>query len=108
MRKGVILVVVIGIMLVILTLALAALHLMAQESRITEHNIKRTRAFYAAQAGMIYALEELRKGTDPSGAINIGAGISGYPPAGLPVTITYFDDDTGPGGTDPVDISVTY
>lgn len=63
MRKGVVLTVVIGIMLVILALAVAALHLMTQESRIVEHKIKRTRALYAAQAGMVDALEQLRNGT---------------------------------------------
>jgi len=62
MRKGVILVVIIGIVLIISTLALAALFLMAQESRIAEHKIKRTKAFFAAQAGMVLALEQLRKG----------------------------------------------
>ena len=62
MRKGVILVVVIGVMLAIFTLALAALFLMTQQSRIAEHKIKRTKAFFAAQAGMVLALEKLRKG----------------------------------------------
>ena len=62
MKKGVVLVVIIGIMAVISALALAALHLMTQESRIVEHKIKRNRAFYAAQAGMVLALEKLRKG----------------------------------------------
>jgi len=62
MKKGVVLVVVIGVMLVIFTLALAALFLMTQESRIAEHKIKRTKAFFAAQAGMVLALEKLRKG----------------------------------------------
>ncbi len=63
MKKGVVLVVVIGVMLVVFTLALAALFLMTQESRIAEHKIKRTNAFFAAQGGMVLALEQLRKGT---------------------------------------------
>lgn len=63
MKKGVVLVVVIGVMLVIFTLALAALFLMTQESRIAEHKIKRTKAFFAAQAGMVLVLEKLRLGT---------------------------------------------
>ena len=61
MKKGVVLAVIIGIMIVISALALAALHLMTQESRIVEHKIKRTGAFYAAQAGMVLALEKMRK-----------------------------------------------
>ncbi len=63
MRKSVVLTVVIGIMLVILALAFAALHLMTQESRIVEHKIRRTKAFFASQAGMVDALDRLRKGT---------------------------------------------
>ena len=108
MKKGVVLVVVIGVMLVIFTLALAALFLMTQESRIAEHKVKRTRAFFAAQAGMVHALEYLRKGNDPSGTIYIGSGITGYPSAGLPVSITYTNDNSGPGGIDPVSITVNY
>jgi len=109
MRKGVVLVVVIGVTLVIFTLALAALLLMTQESRIAEHKIKRNRAFFAAQAGMVDALEDLRKGVSPAGTINIGSGITGYPSTGLPVVITYTAGaGTGPGGTDPVTITVDY
>ena len=108
MKKGVVLVVVIGVMIVIFTLALAALFLMTQESRVAEHKIRRTRAFFAAQAGMIFAFDALRNGADPSGTINIGAGIAGYPAGGLPVVITYTNDNSGPGGTDPVNISVNY
>jgi len=63
MKKGVVLVVVIGVMLVIFTLAVAALFLMTQESRIAEHKIKRTKAFFAAQGGMVLAMERLRLGT---------------------------------------------
>ncbi|UCC95599.1 MAG: hypothetical protein JSW40_02320 [Candidatus Omnitrophota bacterium] len=65
MKKGVILVVVIGIMFVIVILAFAALALMTQESRIAERKIGRTRALFTAQGGMIHALERLRtEGTD--------------------------------------------
>lgn len=110
MKKGIVLVVVIGVMLVIFTLALAALFLMTQESRIAEHKVKRTRAFFAVQAGMVRALDYLRQGTNPSGTFYIGSGITGYPPAGLPVTITYPAGGvgTGPGGTDPINITVNY
>ncbi len=108
MRKGVVLVVVIGVILVIFTLALAALILMTQESRIAEHKIKRNRAFFAAQAGMVEALEDLRKGVNPTGTISIGGGISGYPASGFSVAITYTDNNSGPGGTDPVVVTAWY
>jgi len=64
MRKGVVLVVVIGVMLVVFTLALAGLFTMTTESRVAEHKIKRTRAYYAIQAGTILAREMLRR--DPA------------------------------------------
>jgi len=62
MKKGVILVVVMGILIVLSILALVGLYLISQESRIAEHKIRRMKAFYAAQAGMVIALEELRRG----------------------------------------------
>ena len=74
MKKSVILVVVVGIMLVLSTLAIVALSLMTSESRIAEHKIKRTRAYYAAQAGIVDGLEQLRKG-----AIALPATGTSYP-----------------------------
>jgi Tfp pilus assembly protein PilX len=67
MKKSVILVVVVGIMLVLSTLALVALSLMTSESRIAEHKIRRTRAYYAAQAGIVDGLEQLRRGVANGG-----------------------------------------
>jgi Tfp pilus assembly protein PilX len=94
-KKGVVLVVVIGVLLVLSILALVAVNLMSQESRIAEHKIRRIRAFYAAQAGEVDGLERLRRGTialpTPGNptiyTINIGAGLVGYPAAGYPVNI---------------------
>jgi len=63
MRKGVVLTIVMGVALVIFTLALSALYLMTNESRIAEHKVRRMRGFYAAQAGFVLATEQLRKGT---------------------------------------------
>ena len=106
MKKGVVLVVVIGVMLVIFTLALAALFLMTQQSRIAEHKIKRTRAFFAAQAGMVYALEQLRKGVaivSPH-SVSPTTPTQGYP---LDANITV-NAGAGVDGTDEVIISVTY
>lgn len=106
MKKGIVLVVIIGVVLVIFTLALAALFLMTQESRIAEHKIKRTRAFFAAQAGMIYALEQLRKGDAIVSPHSVGPAVptQGYP---LNANIT-INAGVGIGGTDEVIVSVTY
>lgn len=65
MKKGVVLVIVIGVLFVIFTLALTVLYLMTQESRIAEHKIRRSKAHFAAQAGIVDAFEQLRKGTKP-------------------------------------------
>jgi len=109
MKKGVVLVVVIGIVMVICTLAVAAIFLMTQESRLAEHKIRRSRVFFAAQSGMVRALERLRKGVvNPSETIHIGVGVPGYPTAGIPVIINYVNDNSGPGGTNPVNITVNY
>jgi len=107
-----VLVLVIGILVVIFALALLATMVMTQEARIAEHKIRRIRAFFAAQAGMVYAMEQLRNGNDPSGtpAFYIGQNIVGYPPGtGLGVDIEYSPTDiSGPGGTHPVSVTVDY
>jgi Tfp pilus assembly protein PilX len=61
-RKAVILIVVMGTLLIISILCVIALYIMTQESRIAEHKIKRMRALYAAQAGLVVTFESLRKG----------------------------------------------
>ena len=105
MKKGVVLVVVIGVMLVIFTLALAALFLMTQESRIAEHKIKRTKAFFAAQSGMVLALEQLRKGFWlPNGSYCLSNGVA--PNLGG-CTNTIVDVPTNPANRLPYDVRIT-
>lgn len=62
MKKGLVLIMVSGIMVVITILAVVALNLMTVESRTAEHKIKRTRAYFSAQAGIVDAFERLRRG----------------------------------------------
>ncbi|MCK9574050.1 MAG: hypothetical protein M0R20_06630 [Candidatus Omnitrophica bacterium] len=62
MKKALVLVMVSGIMLVISILAVAALNLMTVESRTAEHKLRRIRAYFAAQAGIVDRLEALRRG----------------------------------------------
>ena len=119
-KKSVVLIVVIGVLVVVFTLALVALYLMTQEARIAEHKIRRTRGVFAARAGMVHALEQIRTGayqasTAPHCAggtlctetISVGdSATHGYP---LSVTITYDSSvTTGPLNTSPVNISVDY
>jgi len=87
LKKSVILVVIIGLMFVIFALTFAALYLMTQESQVAERKIRFMRAFYAAQAGVVHALEVSRTGASLSN-INVGNGVTGYPTGGMLVTVT--------------------
>ena len=82
---------------------------MSQQARITEHKIKRMRAYYAAMSGVAYAFNQLRQGNDPSGspALSIGNGIYGYPAGGLGVNIQV-NPGAGIAGTDEIKITVNY
>jgi len=96
MKKAAVLVVVIGVMFAICILAIIALNLMTQESRIAEHKVKRMRAYYAAQSGQIDAQEKLRRrmidrptvGNPINYQINeFGKGIPDYPANGYTIDI---------------------
>ena len=106
MKKGVVLIIVIGIAMIISCLAITVLLYISQGSIISENKIMRTRAYYAAQAGIVSGLEQLRKGEAVSDVF-IGAGIDGYA-GGLNVAVSYINDNTGPLGTDPLEVVVTY
>jgi len=75
-KKGIVLIVVIGILIIIFTLALVAMYLMTQEARIAEHKIRRMRAFYSAQAAVVDVLERLRRGLPAPGLATPGPGVS--------------------------------
>lgn len=124
-RKGVVLVVVMGVLIVVFTLALVAMYLMTQDARLAEHKIRRIRGSFAARAGMIHALEQARNGVYTPAVcnplancncdanvcteqLNIGAGVAGYPAAGLPVTIVFNRATGDPMNTHRIDISVSY
>jgi len=112
MRKGVALLIVMGAIVVISTLALASLYFTTQQSRITEHKIKRIRALAAAHAGIIHALEGLRRGddTDP----DIDAIVDSMPNVNdhqVDLEIgDFIDNNTIPliNGTRPIDSTVDY
>lgn len=103
MRKGVILIIVLGVMLVIITLALYALNVMTQQSRITERQIKQMRLFYAAQGGIARAREDLMAGRLPVN-YTFGAGWEGYG-AGITVNIT---NESAGGGLQYLNVTASY
>jgi len=61
-KKGVILFIVIGVIMVVAILSTAFLRIMSNHSRLTHHQVSRIQAYYAAKAGMVFALEKLRTG----------------------------------------------
>ena len=86
MKKGLVLILVIGVMFVLTILAVAALSLMTTESRVAEHKIRRTSAYYAAQAGIVDGLERLRRNLvalptagNPT-TYSLGTAVNGYTP----------------------------
>ena len=65
-NTGVILFVVIGVILVVGVLANVLLRIISNQSRLTHHQVSRIQAQYAAKAGVVYALDKLRRNDDAS------------------------------------------
>lgn|SRR3989338_9020587 len=60
-KRGVALLMVLGTVLVVVILANVIIAIISSQSRLTHHQVSRIQAYYAAQAGMNYALEMLRR-----------------------------------------------
>lgn len=61
--KGAALYLVIGTLIIVVILARVILSIILNQATISRHHSTRIQAYYAAQAGMNYALEQLRTGT---------------------------------------------
>jgi len=61
-KKGAILFIVIGIIVVVSILAIAMFKIVSNQAGVTDHQVQRIRAIYAAKAGMVFALDQLRRG----------------------------------------------
>ncbi|MFH1339272.1 MAG: hypothetical protein ABIH40_05475 [Candidatus Omnitrophota bacterium] len=61
-RRGVALILILAVILAVVFVANIALVLISSQSRLTHHQVSRIQAFYAAQAGINYALERIRQG----------------------------------------------
>ncbi len=61
-KRGVILFIVIGIIIVVVALATVILRIISNQARLTHHQVSRIQALYAAKAGMVLAFEKLRTG----------------------------------------------
>lgn len=112
MKKGVILVVVMGVFIVLATLAIVVVSVMSQEARVAEHKMKRMRAFYAAKAGVVHAFARLKAG-HTHGAIetadlDLDTDGDGTDDTHVDITIDPVISGGPYDGTYPVHTSVTY
>ena len=62
-KKGVAIFMVLATIMIVVVLANVVLAIISNQSRITRHEVGRVQAYYAAQAGLVYAMEKLRNGS---------------------------------------------
>jgi hypothetical protein len=60
-KKGMLLFIVVGIIITVAVLSTIILRIAANQASLTHHQTKRIQAIYAAKAGVIYALDKLRR-----------------------------------------------
>ena len=72
-KKGAILFIAIGVIMVVSFLAVVVLRIVSNQASLTSHQVNRIQAQYAAKAGMVYALDQLRRGvwTFPADCTNL-------------------------------------
>jgi len=122
-KKGVILFIVIGVTIVFIILATVILRVIANQSRLTHHQVSRIQAQYAAKAGIIYALDKLRlnndanwptTGTYTRTMYKSGASAAGdfnepdLPSSIQSVSITVYAPGTGISGTRKITATADY
>ncbi len=127
-KRGFILFIVLATVLVVAILAGVILSLISSQSRLTQHQVSRIKAYYAGKGMMNYAFEMLRKGSSASGwdlpttgydfachkgCIDSGAGtIHIIPPDDdIPYKIQvkiYPPDNANPGSTARLEIKTEY
>ncbi|MDP8260061.1 MAG: hypothetical protein P9L96_03560 [Candidatus Gygaella obscura] len=69
-KQGFALMVVLAFTIIIVIMAGTVLAILTSQGRLSEHQFRRTLAYYSANAGIQYGLEMLRLGTTQLGAIN--------------------------------------
>lgn len=98
-NKGVILTITLSFVIVLSIIAGIAVLIMSNQARITETQIRRTRAFYAAQAAIVEALQALRTGSAVPASVNVN---------GLTANIVVGAPNSGPKNTRTVRANVNY
>ena len=109
---------ILGVILVVVWLANIALVLISSQSRFTHHQVSRIQAFYAAQAGINYALERIREGDAnwiPASGETITKDLCNQSSCDVEdseipfyVEISIGPPGSGPGNTTPVSATATY
>jgi len=77
-KKGIILYLVLGTIMIVVVLANIVLTVILSQSRLTHHQVSRIQAYYAGLAGMNYAFEQLRLGNWQTGTYELND--SSFPP----------------------------
>lgn len=96
-KKGIALFLVLTTILTVIVLSGVVMAIILSQSRLTQHQLSRTKAHYAAQAGLNYTLEMLRLGTwvpNPAGpsAVNKHACLNGCVDTGVIADYTIPND----------------
>ena len=60
-NRGIMLFIVLGVIMVLALLSTVIMRVVSNQSRLTHHQVSRIQAMYAAKAGVIYALDKLRR-----------------------------------------------
>jgi Tfp pilus assembly protein PilX len=116
--KGQLLFIVIGTIMVVAALSTVILRIMLSQSRLIHHQVSRIQAQYAAKAGIIYALDKLRR-NDDVGWPTSGQYVKTMCQSGcdinepsllnsIRVNITVYDLGTGVSGTRKVSARAVY
>jgi Tfp pilus assembly protein PilX len=61
-KKGVALFITLAAVAIVIILANIVINIMSNQGRLTHHQVSRIKAYYAAQAGMVYTLEMIKNG----------------------------------------------
>ena len=98
-ERGVVLIMVLGTIFVVMLLANIIVGIMSSQLRITRHQISRTQAYYAALAGMNYAMDQMRRGA-------WAAGTNCPPLPGVPCTWSFDVADFEPASITGNSVSI--
>lgn len=103
-KKGAVLFMVLGTVLIAVILANIILGFILSHYRFTYHQTSRVKAYYAALAGMNLARENLRTGAWETGTYTLCKSNCDVNDSDIPYNVTITISDPNPVGTNPVGI----